>query len=272
MDVICAVDGSPASVGVVGYAADVAARIGATLRILRAVQVADPLFVTAGVVRAMDDPAERREHVLERARQQLDDLCDGVKGVVATSELRQGAPDSAVLEAVVEHDGRLVVLGTRAQRGGRHAPGSDAQRIIRRAPCPVAVVPFGYERRLSDKPTILIGIRGGDREDAAAAVREAEKLEELLHAELVLAHSSREGGAAAWLDQLAGNRRHFASQGDPARELLRIAAEIDADAITVAPRGHGQLRQALLGSVSKALLSAGERPVFVIPRTHKSAG
>ena len=270
MEVICAVDGSSASAGVVGYAAAVASRVGATLRILRAVQVADPLFVTAGVFRAMEDPAERREQVLERARQQLENLRNGVQGVEATSELRQGAPDSAVLEAVHEHGARLIVVGTRAKRGRRNAPGDVAQRIIRRAPCPVLVVPDGYDRRLADQPAILVGVRGGDREDAAAAVREAGRLAELLDAELVLVHSSREGGGAAWFDELAGDRRHIASQGDPARELLRIAAEIDADAITVAPRGHGPLRQALLGSVSNGLLSAGERPVFVIPRTHRA--
>lgn len=270
MQVICAVDGSSASAGVVGRAADVASRVGATLRILRAVQVADPLFVTAGVFRAMEDPADRREQVLERARKQLDDLRNTVEGVEATSELRQGAPDSAVLEAVGEHDTRLIVVGTRAKRGRRDAPGNVAQRIIRRAPCPVLVVPDGYDRRLADQPTILVGVRGGDRDDAAAALREAEGLAKLLHAELVLVHSSREGGGPAWLEELAGGRRHIASQGDPARELLRIATEIDADAITVAPRGHGPLRQALLGSVSNGLLSAGERPVFVIPRTHKT--
>ena len=272
MEVICAVDGSSASAGVVGHAAAVATRIGATLRVLRAVQVADPLFVTAGVVRAMEDPAVRREQVLARAQHQLDDLCSGVDGVETTSELRQGAPDSAVLEAVHEHDARLIVVGTRAKRGRRRAPGNEAQRIIRRAPCPVLVVPEGYETKLADQPTILVGVRGGDRDDAAAAVREAEGLAKLLQADLVLVHSSREGGGAAWLGELAGDRRHIASQGDPARELLRIAAELDADAITVAPRGHGPLRQALLGSVSNGLLSAGERLIFVIPRTHRTGG
>ena len=270
MEVICAVDGSSASAGVVRHAAAVASRVGGTLRILRAVQVADPLFVTAGVVRAMEDPAERREQVLARAQHQLEDLCRGVEGVEATSELRQSAPDSAVLEAVGEHDAPLIVVGTRAKRGRRIAPGDVAQRIIRRAPCPVLVVPEGYDRGLADQPTILVGVRGGDRDDAAAAVREAEGLAQLLRAELVLVHSGREGSGAAWFEELAGDRRHITSQGDPARELLRIAAEIDADAITVAPRGHGPLRQALLGSVSNGLLSAGERPVFVIPRTHRT--
>lgn len=65
---------------------------------------------------------------------------------------------------------------------------------------------------------------------------------------------------ADWLEKLAGGSRHHATHGNPSRELLRIAAEINADAITVAPRGHGPLRQALLGSVSSDLLSAANVP------------
>lgn len=271
MEVICAVDGSSAATGVARYAAGVASRIGVGLRIVRAVQVADPLYVTAGVVRAMDDPADRREQVLGRAQRQLDELCAGVDGVEATPELRQGAADAEVFEAVAEHDAPLIVIGTSARSGLRRALGGVAQRIIRRAPCPVLVVPHGYDRGLRERPTILVGLRGGDRDDAAAALRQAERLAELMRAELVVAHAQRDAadsGADAGLAELAEGRRHVASRGNPAQELLRIAADMDADAIAVAPRGHGPLRQALLGSVSSGLLSAGERPVFVIPRTH----
>lgn len=271
MDVICAVDGSPVAPGVVRYAANIASRAGAALRIVRAVQVADPLFVTGGVARAMEDPAERRERVIAVVKRQLEDLAAGIEGVEATPELRQGSPDAEVLNAVKEHDARLVVIGTRG-RSGRKGLGSTGQRIVRRSPCPVLVVPEGYDRDLGDRVTVLVGIRGGDREDAATVVDEARKLVDLLRAELVLAHSQRDGrggGDADWLEKLAGGSRHHATHGNPSRELLRIAAEIDADAITVAPRGHGPLRQALLGSVSSDLLSAGKRPVFVIPRTHR---
>jgi universal stress protein A len=272
MDVICAVDGSSAAPGVVSYATEVASRTGAALRIVRAVQVADPLIVNPGVVRAIEDPAERRAQVLERAQRQLDELCAQASGVEASADLRQGTTGAAVLDAVAEHDAELVVLGTRAGSGGRAAVGRDAQHIIRRAPCPVLVVPDGYDRKLGNPMIVVVGIRGGDREDAAVVVREADKLAQLVRAEIVIAHSERKDGDAAWLEEVAGGRRHIAARGNPAPELLRIADETTADAVAVAPRGHGRLRQALLGSVSSALLSAGERPVFVIPRTHKTHG
>ena len=190
-----------------------------------------------------------------------------------TTELRQGAPDAEVRNVAIEHDAPLVVIGTRTRSGQRKALGTIGQRIVRRSSCPVLVAPEGYDRVLEDPVTVLVGIRGGDRQDAATVVGNARKLVDLLRADLVLAHSQRDGrsagGDADWLEKLAAGGRHIATQGDPSRELLRIAAELDADAIAVAPRGQGPLRQALLGSVSSALLSAGERPVIVIPRTHR---
>ncbi len=276
MDVICAVDGSRAAPGVVRYAANIASRTGTALRIVRAVQVADPLFVTSRAVRAgrsIEDPAERRERVVALAQRQLEDLAVEIRGVEATTELRQGPPDAEVRNAATEHDAPLVVIGTRARSGQRKALGAIGQRIVRRSSCPVLVAPEGYDHELGDRVTVLLGIRGGDRQDAARIVGDARNLVDLLRADLVLAYSQRDGrsadGDADWLEKLAAGGRHIATHGDPSRELLRIAAEVNADAIAVAPRGHGRLRQALLGSVSSALLSAGERPVIVIPRTHR---
>jgi nucleotide-binding universal stress UspA family protein len=267
MDVICAVDGSRAAPGVVRYAANIASRAGTALRIVRAVQVADPLFVTSRVARAgrsMEDPTERREHIVALAQRRLEELAAEIQGVEASTELRQGTPDAEVRNAATEHDAPLVVIGTRARSGQRKALGTIGQRIVRRSSCPVLIVPEGYDSELEDPVTVLVGIRGGDRQDAATVVDDARKLVELMRADLVLAHSERDGrsagGDADWLEKVAAGSRHIATHGDPSRELLRIAADVDADAIAVAPRGHGPLRQALLGSVSSALLSAGERP------------
>jgi nucleotide-binding universal stress UspA family protein len=57
--------------------------------------------------------------------------------------------------------------------------------------------------------------------------------------------------------------------GGPARPwrsaeaIVRIAGEVDADAIVVGSRGYGSL-SAMLGSVSHELLRISDRPVTVI--------
>ena len=53
-------------------------------------------------------------------------------------------------------------------------------------------------------------------------------------------------------------------RGDPVTEIIRHADTVDADLVVVGSRGHGALASALLGSVSRGILSASTRPVLVV--------
>ena len=52
--------------------------------------------------------------------------------------------------------------------------------------------------------------------------------------------------------------------GDPAREIVAYADEVDADLIVVGSRGHGAISSALLGSVSRGVLQGTTRPVLIV--------
>lgn len=54
--------------------------------------------------------------------------------------------------------------------------------------------------------------------------------------------------------------------GDPARELLRIARDGDFDVIVMGSRGRGRMTAALLGSVSNRMMHDADVPVIVIHR------
>jgi nucleotide-binding universal stress UspA family protein len=53
--------------------------------------------------------------------------------------------------------------------------------------------------------------------------------------------------------------------GDPAKAVLSVAELNDADEIATGTRGEGRLTSALIGSVSRDLIHAADRPVVVIP-------
>ena len=54
---------------------------------------------------------------------------------------------------------------------------------------------------------------------------------------------------------------------EPAHAICEVARELDADLIVVGSRGLGPVRGALLGSVSRAVLSHAGRPVLVVKRS-----
>jgi nucleotide-binding universal stress UspA family protein len=53
-------------------------------------------------------------------------------------------------------------------------------------------------------------------------------------------------------------------RGDTVDEIVAYADNLDVDLILVGSRGHGALASALLGSVSRGVLSESKRPVAVI--------
>jgi nucleotide-binding universal stress UspA family protein len=57
--------------------------------------------------------------------------------------------------------------------------------------------------------------------------------------------------------------------GSPASEILKKAADLDADLIILGSHGKGSISHALLGSVSEQVLHRVRKPVFVIPLPEK---
>jgi nucleotide-binding universal stress UspA family protein len=54
-----------------------------------------------------------------------------------------------------------------------------------------------------------------------------------------------------------------ARHGNPAHEIVAAAQEVDADLIVIGSRGHGRVADALLGSVSRAVVHGSHVPVLV---------
>jgi nucleotide-binding universal stress UspA family protein len=53
-------------------------------------------------------------------------------------------------------------------------------------------------------------------------------------------------------------------RGDAVTEIIAYADLIDVDLIVVGSRGHGTVASALLGSVSRGILTHSERPVLIV--------
>ncbi len=81
---------------------------------------------------------------LDRARDELDRLASevlGDPGVRVGGHVRIGVPDHELVQAAVDLDADLIVIGTHGRTGlGRLLLGSVAEQVVRRAPCAVLTV------------------------------------------------------------------------------------------------------------------------------------
>jgi nucleotide-binding universal stress UspA family protein len=130
-------DFSEASAAALVYASELAHRQGGRLLIFHAVETLGPENVTYGEAVSRLQPEGYRHRLWEdllRVRPPHPD-------VLVEYVLNQGDPAQAILRAVEEHGGDLIVMGSHGRRGLRRLlMGSVAEQVVRAARCPVLVV------------------------------------------------------------------------------------------------------------------------------------
>jgi nucleotide-binding universal stress UspA family protein len=73
--------------------------------------------------------------------------------------------------------------------------------------------------------------------------------------------------AAATANAAGVDTKPYVATGDPAKEITRLAEELGADLIVVGSRGFGAVHGALVGSVSRGVMTRSKIPVTVV--THR---
>lgn len=144
------IDFSPASLDAVRTAAMVARVSGGELRFVHATPNLDYSAMYTGPTGA-SLPAKVVEEIHTKARstslevleQLASTYCEGVKVTLAA---RAGVASNVVLEEARQYDADLIVLAASGRtRVARFFVGSTADKLIRRADCPVLVIPAHTE-------------------------------------------------------------------------------------------------------------------------------
>jgi nucleotide-binding universal stress UspA family protein len=138
--ICCPIDFSDASRAAMEVAADLARRCGAQLVLLHAYPIPGYTFPDGSVVaspRMMQELAEQAERHLEDWRHDAENILGGpVQGEKAVGE-----PAAEIVSFAKGRAVDLLVLGTHGRTGIEHAlMGSIAERVVRRAHCPVLTV------------------------------------------------------------------------------------------------------------------------------------
>lgn len=131
----------------VNYAAAMAERFAAQLHILHVVPDPAMLVPDAAVftVESMQAQSEKMVADAERMLQQIPEPSVGVQSI--TRAVRVGAAFMEIIEYAQSQQIDLIVIGTHGRSGFAHIlMGSVAERVVRKAPCPVlSVKPEGHQ-------------------------------------------------------------------------------------------------------------------------------
>jgi nucleotide-binding universal stress UspA family protein len=148
------VDFSDCSLNALEYAALVAQRAKASVRVLH---VLEP--ISYGLDFTLSQ-ASQREDTRLRITGRLGALVTALQGgqVTADHQLRGGLPADSILESAAELPADLIVMGTHGRRGLSHTFwGSVAESVLRKSACPVLTVRSpkfhsGHRRIVSNEP------------------------------------------------------------------------------------------------------------------------
>ena len=143
--ILVPVDFSPHAERAFHYATTLALRLGAKLSLLHVVE--DP-FVTGAWSAEVYVPnvPELLDNLIKGAERHLATLKESAAGagVTADTTVITGRPAHAIVEHAREGGFDLIIMGTRGRTGLSHVVmGSVAERVVRKAPCPVLTMHAG---------------------------------------------------------------------------------------------------------------------------------
>jgi nucleotide-binding universal stress UspA family protein len=284
---------------VVGFDPSTADRAPVAFGVAAARFTGAPLIVASVCAPGGDKHGGQVEADLAEAAPGLADLERDIdaEGVAVSFRQISGTSAARVLhEAAEGEDAGLLIVGTTRRAAlGRLLPGSTADRLMHGAPCPIAVVPGGWERGGS---LATIGVAYVDTPEGHGALRAAHALAARAGAKLRVLTVSKvdmsvygetqpalagqhgkqvadvegehrvaaERAARAAVDGLDGDvpTEVDAFLEDPADSLIRVSENLDL--LVCGSRGYGPLKAVLLGGVSRRIAAEAHCPVLLLPR------
>jgi nucleotide-binding universal stress UspA family protein len=292
--VLCPIDLSESSAGPLACAVALTRWYKGRLTVLTVVPTFDSVQVQSG---QLGDPVSflrpiPREEVLGALRVALD--AAGGTTLDATLIAETGDPVETIVDQAVGIPADVIVMGTHGRRGfDRLLLGSVAEKVLRKAPCPILTVPphasvtapagvtfrrilcpmdfspsalqaFGFALDLARQGggvvTVLHVIEWLTEEELRpnpqfSVVEYRQQLIELAQARLRTLIAEAKPGCATE-DVVMVGRAH--------REIVQTAAANQTDLIVMGAQGRGGIGLALFGSTTQQVVRAAECPVLTV--------
>ncbi len=284
LDILVAVDDTPASAAAISTAAALASARDARVTLLNVVDVT----VRDGLASSSLGwyfPLESRAALRLLAR--VEDMLPS--GTPATRVVGWGDPVDGILRQVASGGHDLVVVGSRGRGAVRSAlTGSVSRRVLERCPAPVLIAPPRHDHAShGELSRIVVAVDGSPSSDAAIAL--TRRIAEGQNAVIDLITVNVVPWSMTPVDQVTMDEVFAAMAADTAAVQDRAARRLEgvgtierdapwtssagrtiieaaetADLVVIGSRGRGPVRRALLGSVSHDVLEHSAAPVLIV--------
>ena len=290
--IVLAMDFGDASVEALRYAAALAQTRGAALEIAHVVP--DPAEEPWSDELSVLTTGDITERWLRNAQARLRALARQYRPLRVDVAVRLGSVAHQLLEHLADSHPDLVAIGiANAEHAQLPTIGLIAERLLRKAPCPVLAVPASHGESANGALTgpwprnILVATdfsapARGALPCAWDLAQQTDAVVQVLHVNDTLWNEGPVCGSEhvnaidevkrQLEDEIAaeqtrsGMRRltyPLLASGEPAREILACADRIAADVIVMGTHGRSQVGRFLLGSVTQEVLEHTVRPVLV---------
>lgn len=236
---------------------------------------------------------ELRREAEEQATQAIERAERLLAGMEASVESRtaHGHPSDEIVRTAIETEADLVVVGSKGLTGSRlFLLGSVSQKVAKYSPCSVLMTKPKKQVRPPGVAKIILATDGSEQSMAAAELLSSLSLSD--DAEVVVLHVTHqmpqrppqsgraqlalEGLRRARLDRaesiVGDTKAHLATparivtsigEGNAAEQILKAAADNEADLIVLGATGLGGVKRFLLGSVSEKVYRHSEVSVLL---------
>lgn len=279
-------DFSKAAQIAVETACDIALKSGAQLILLHVVEaVTGGSYNVEGEVPYGNDSEERlfTMKLIERSKKQLEKQAADPKlsGVKVKTLLRLGTPFHGMQTIITEQKVDLVVMGTSGRtQVAEFTIGSNTERIVRHAFCPVLTVQR-KPARANFKNIVYATSLNKDEEVFSRVVRSTQ---ELYNAKVHLVHINTPGNFQrevvvrkymqdfAKKLQLKNYTINLFSDNTEEEGIIYFADQVEADLIAMATHGRTGFAHVIAGSIAEDVVSHSKRPVLTFVIKHRKKG
>ncbi len=265
-------DFSPLASFATGTALQIARKTGAEVILLHVVEMPGAAFSVTG---QSVNNSEFDLYTLKLISKTKEDLAKLVSensqnGVSITSNLEVGNAYQAISKLITDQQVDLVLMGSHGAEGWEETfVGSNAEKVVRRANCPVLVVKKEFD--LANTKNIVFA---ADFEEDNSVIDKVKTLQNVLDAEL---HLVKINTPSNFVSDHEGIQtiRNFAEKNklenftvniynDRQEEdgIMYFAEEVDADLIALGTHGRTGLYHLLSGSIAEDVVNHSKRPVW----------